>query len=147
MKRILAASFAVFLASATPSHAGFTKWKPFDAPQRGQLGTGEKTVVNGMSVYEDYPSRPYVAIGAIEAYERLLGSARTRAVTKAKELGADAIILVGTQARHTSVMLYGGNMFGGYGAMSYGGWGVGTSGEEAIKRRYLVIKWVKAVKH
>ncbi|WP_134440556.1 hypothetical protein [Methylacidiphilum caldifontis] len=71
-----------------------TIWQPCERPQVGITGSGANRMVSGMPIYSTLPSRPYMVVGFIDAGNGLFGSPRTRAVSMAKKVGADALIFM-----------------------------------------------------
>ncbi|WP_018291219.1 hypothetical protein [Verrucomicrobium sp. 3C] len=134
---------ALALCPVASAHAILASWYPAEAPHRGPLGSGEHSIVHGMKIYRTPPSRPYIVIGTINAGSGLFGSPRTRAVDKAKEVGADAIILVQTERWPT------GGQAWGWGQGTHAGGGIGGlsyTQNYAVVGHYQAIKWIKGGK-
>ncbi|QSR84697.1 hypothetical protein [Methylacidimicrobium sp. B4] len=101
-----------------------------------------------MSIYTTPPARPYVIIGLIGARNGLFGSPRTRAVAMAKKVGADALILLGSDRFVTGTT---GNWSGTQqqqtlGNSSYGTFG-GTASSQvhySVSGYYAAIQWSRA---
>ncbi|WP_018289989.1 hypothetical protein [Verrucomicrobium sp. 3C] len=140
---LLALAFLLLCPALQSAHAVLADWHPLEVPHRGPLGSGEHSIINGMNIYATPPSRPYIVTGAIEAGGGLFGSPRTRAVTKAKEVGADAIILVQAERWPT------GGQAWGWGQGTNAGGGIGGFNyiqNYAVICHYQAIKWVKSRK-
>ncbi|ACD83707.1 hypothetical protein [Candidatus Methylacidiphilum infernorum] len=142
---IILGTFAVETKTALAIRA---KWEPFEQPVAGQEGSGAHTVVKGMKVYTTPPARPYIIFGFITAANGLFGFPITRAVTIAKKVGADALLLLD---KEKSVVGASGNWVGnnqqqalgnGSGSTGYNySWG-NSSLYYAVIDKYAAIRWV-----
>ncbi|QSR84942.1 hypothetical protein [Methylacidimicrobium sp. B4] len=101
MKKFLILLFAVSFFLPLRAHADvlLARWMPAERPESGPLGTGTGTLVCGMMEYRTLPNRHYIILGYVRACNGLFGSARSRAVTLAREHGADAILALSRATR------------------------------------------------
>jgi hypothetical protein len=135
MKRTstLIACAALLFAAILSAHATLRGWYPAERPHSGPTGSGEHSVVDGMTIYQTPPSKPYVVIGTLRVGSLMSLSVR-KAAKEAKEIHADALIYVGSEHVMTA---YDGNMPG------YQGGGFYAMPLQLNRLTYKVIKWVK----
>lgn len=149
---------AIVFTSCLAFAQEFLPWEGKNAIQEGEGGT--KKVVDGIDFWADgAPPRPFKLLGYISDRRHktgLIGLIRMSSLESdvaklAKENGADAVILVGSEAETVGTVgsSYGSaqgnaNTFGGNTTMHASGWSAGSSAAvQKQQSKYAVVKYVE----